>query len=181
VAQGPPVGQGLLIFGASRSHSDTPQSVGLLWMGDQPVAETSIRHAHTHTHTHKTLTRDRHQWPRRDSNPQSGQASGLRHTPYVARTLEIGGTLMLERVLVKFWCNSWVIFIIFVLRPINYRRYRPSVDMSRSVLPRFEIRNVSPVYEMVIKWATDTFDLGSSCLGRTLSWDFRRRSVFRGG
>ena len=26
---------------ASRSHSDTPHSVGLLWMSDQPVAETS--------------------------------------------------------------------------------------------------------------------------------------------
>ena len=26
---------------ASRSHSDTPQSVGLLWTSDQPVAETS--------------------------------------------------------------------------------------------------------------------------------------------
>jgi hypothetical protein len=36
-----PVGQGLLIHEFSRSHSDTPQSVGLLWMSDQLVAETS--------------------------------------------------------------------------------------------------------------------------------------------
>jgi hypothetical protein len=48
VARQPPVGQGLLIIEASRSHSDTPHSVGLLWAGDQPEAETSIWH-------HKTL------------------------------------------------------------------------------------------------------------------------------
>jgi hypothetical protein len=35
------VGQGLLIFEDSRSFSDTPYPVGLLWMSDQPVAETS--------------------------------------------------------------------------------------------------------------------------------------------
>jgi hypothetical protein len=39
--QQPPVGQSLLIIEASRSHSDAPQSVGLLWTGDQPDAETS--------------------------------------------------------------------------------------------------------------------------------------------
>jgi len=36
-----PVGEGLLIIGASLSHSDTPQSVGLLWTSDKPVAENS--------------------------------------------------------------------------------------------------------------------------------------------
>jgi hypothetical protein len=41
MAQQPAVGQDLLIIDASRSHSDTPQSVGLLWTSDQPVAETS--------------------------------------------------------------------------------------------------------------------------------------------
>ena len=40
-AQQPLVGQGLLIIEASRSHSDTPHSVRLLWMSDQPDAETS--------------------------------------------------------------------------------------------------------------------------------------------
>ena len=35
------VGQGLLIVETSRSHSDTPHSVGLPWTSDQPVAETS--------------------------------------------------------------------------------------------------------------------------------------------
>ena len=37
----PAVGQGLLIPEVSRSHSDAPQSVGLLWTSDQLVAETS--------------------------------------------------------------------------------------------------------------------------------------------
>ena len=35
------VGHGLLIVEASRSHSDAPNSVGLLWTSDQPIAETS--------------------------------------------------------------------------------------------------------------------------------------------
>jgi hypothetical protein len=34
-------GQGLLIIEASQSHSDTPQSLGILWTSDQLVAETS--------------------------------------------------------------------------------------------------------------------------------------------
>jgi len=37
----PLVGQGLPIFRGSRSHSDEPHSVGLLWMSDRPAAETS--------------------------------------------------------------------------------------------------------------------------------------------
>ena len=40
IAQEPPVDQGLLIIEASRSHSDTPHSVGLLSTSDQPDAET---------------------------------------------------------------------------------------------------------------------------------------------
>jgi hypothetical protein len=40
-ARQPLGGLGLLIIEASRSHSDTPHSVGLLWTSDQPVAETS--------------------------------------------------------------------------------------------------------------------------------------------
>jgi len=41
MTQQPPVGQDLLIVNASRSHSDTPQSAGLLWTNDQPDAENS--------------------------------------------------------------------------------------------------------------------------------------------
>ena len=36
-----PIGPGLLTFEASRSHSDTQHSVGLLWTSDQLVIETS--------------------------------------------------------------------------------------------------------------------------------------------
>ena len=67
-------GQGLLIVVDSRSHSDTPYSIGLLWTSYQPDAETSAWQ-------HTTLTRDSHPCPRRDSNPQSQQASGCRPTP----------------------------------------------------------------------------------------------------
>jgi hypothetical protein len=41
MAQKPLVGQGLLSVEASRLPSDTPHSVGLLWMSDQPDLETS--------------------------------------------------------------------------------------------------------------------------------------------
>jgi len=40
--QEPLLGQDLLINQTTRSHSDTPHSIGLLWTGDQPDAETSI-------------------------------------------------------------------------------------------------------------------------------------------
>ena len=49
----PLVGQGLLTDEVSRSHSDTPQSVRLLWMGDQPDAETSTWQ---HKHNQKSQT-----------------------------------------------------------------------------------------------------------------------------
>jgi hypothetical protein len=49
MAQHPLVDQGLIIE-TSRSHSDTPQSVGLLLTGDQPDAEIA-------TWQHTTLTR----------------------------------------------------------------------------------------------------------------------------
>jgi len=41
MARQPLLGQGLLINESSRSYSDTPHSVGLLWTSDQPDAETS--------------------------------------------------------------------------------------------------------------------------------------------
>jgi hypothetical protein len=46
-----PVGQGLLLVEDSRSHSDTPHLVRLLWTSDQPDAEPS-------TWQRKTLTKD---------------------------------------------------------------------------------------------------------------------------
>jgi hypothetical protein len=41
MAQQTLVGQGLRVIEASRSHSDTPHSVGLLWTSDQSDAEIS--------------------------------------------------------------------------------------------------------------------------------------------
>jgi hypothetical protein len=70
----PLVGQGLLIIEASRPHSDTPHSVGLVWTSDQPDAETSTRQ-------HTVLTRDKYPCPRQESNLQSQQAGGRRPTP----------------------------------------------------------------------------------------------------
>ena len=68
-----PSGQDLVIGEASRSHSDTPHSVGFLSTSDQPDAKTTWQHT--------TFTRDKHSCPRRDSNPQSPQAGGRRPTP----------------------------------------------------------------------------------------------------
>jgi len=42
VAQQSLARHGLLFIEASKSHSETPHSVGLPWMSDQLVAETSI-------------------------------------------------------------------------------------------------------------------------------------------
>jgi hypothetical protein len=69
MVQTPLRGQGFLIIEASRSHSDIPHSMGLLWTGDEPDAETS-------SWQHTTVTRDRNSCPRQDSNPQFQQANG---------------------------------------------------------------------------------------------------------
>jgi len=60
MAQHPLVGQCLHIIEASRSHSRTSHSVGLLWTSDQPDAGNS-------TWQHTTLTKTF--LLRRDSNP----------------------------------------------------------------------------------------------------------------
>ena len=58
-----------ILFTTYHSVTNT-LSVGL-WMSDRPVAETS-------TWQHTTLTTERNTCPRRDSNPQPQEASGLR-------------------------------------------------------------------------------------------------------
>jgi hypothetical protein len=71
IAQHLLVGKGLLIIGALLSHSETSQSVGLLWTSDQPDAGTT-------KWQHTTLTRDRH--------PCTGGIRTLyRQAPYTAR------------------------------------------------------------------------------------------------
>ena len=76
LTQQPLVGQGLLSIEASRSQSDTPHSVGLLWTSDQPVAETTTRQ-------HTTFTRDRHPCPGeiRTHNPSKRAAADPHLTP----------------------------------------------------------------------------------------------------
>jgi len=59
----------LLIVEVSQSHSETPHSVGILWMNNRPGLETS-------PWRHTTFRQYR-----RDSNPQSQQASGRRPKP----------------------------------------------------------------------------------------------------
>jgi len=53
-----------LIIEATRSHSDTPHSVGILWKVHQPDEETA-------TWRRTPLTRDRHPCPRWTPNPQT--------------------------------------------------------------------------------------------------------------
>jgi len=53
MAQQAVVVRGLLIIEASRSHSDTPYSVALLWTSDQSDLETCICTTHN---THKRQT-----------------------------------------------------------------------------------------------------------------------------
>jgi len=65
---------GFRIMGASRSHSDAPQLVGLLWMSDQPVAENC-------TWQHTTKIRERYPCRWRYSNPQPQRTSDRRPTP----------------------------------------------------------------------------------------------------
>ena len=90
VAQHPLVGQGLLIIEPSRSHPDTPHSVGFLWTSNRPNAEISAS-------KHTTFTTDRHPGPRRGSNPQSQEASGRRSTPLESALYFISTTLFIQR------------------------------------------------------------------------------------
>ena len=80
VAQQPAVNQGLLTIEASRSHTDTPYSVELLWTNDQPVAEIP-------TWQYTTLTTDRHPCPGgiRKRNPGKREAADSHLIPRVHR------------------------------------------------------------------------------------------------
>jgi len=65
-------------FCCSWSQSDIPHSVRLPSTSDQPIAETS-------TWQHTALTGFKHPCQRRNSNPQSQEASGRRTTPLTAQ------------------------------------------------------------------------------------------------
>jgi len=62
------VSQGLLLIQESRSHSDTPHSIGLLWMSDKSDAESS------------NLQHNAQMW-QTYVPPQSQQVIGPRPTP----------------------------------------------------------------------------------------------------
>jgi len=75
IVQLPLMVQGLLIFETSRSHSDTPHSVGLLFTSDQLGAETS-------TSQHTKLTSHRHvPGGIRTRNPRIQAAADPRRKP----------------------------------------------------------------------------------------------------
>jgi hypothetical protein len=75
------VEQGILCVAASRTQSNTPHSVGLLWTRDRPDKETSTWHK-------KTLRTYRHISFRRDKKSQ--KATGRRPTPWDRATTGIG-------------------------------------------------------------------------------------------
>jgi hypothetical protein len=78
MTQQPTMGQGLLIVEASRSHSDTRHTVGLLWTSVQPDAHTSTwQHYKTHkrhasTPLRRIRTRNPSKWGAADSNLRPG-------------------------------------------------------------------------------------------------------------
>jgi len=67
-------GHRLPFHDASRYHSDILNSVGRLWMSDQPDAESC-------TWQRSIITPDKHPCPRWDSKPQSQQTNGRRLKP----------------------------------------------------------------------------------------------------
>jgi hypothetical protein len=85
----PLVGQGLLIFKASRSHSDT--------LNRYDTSGRVISPTETSTRKRTTLTRDRHPCARRDSIPQSQQPSGRRPKPWAARPLGLASERITRR------------------------------------------------------------------------------------
>ena len=76
ISQQSVVGQGFLVIETSRSHTDVPHSVGLLWTSDQTDAENS-------TWQHTSLTRDKHPPPpsggirTRNPSKQTAQAHAV--------------------------------------------------------------------------------------------------------
>ena len=84
-----------------------------------------------------TLTKDRHPCPRRDSNPQSQQASGRRPSPQTVRPLRLvvctnericcpngtTSTLFWLRISFVFGVDIFCAFIYFPLRTVNTKQY----------------------------------------------------------
>jgi hypothetical protein len=78
------VDQGLLIFEASQSHS-----IRHTTFGRTPLDEWSAQRRDLYLTNRQHPARDRHTSPRRDSNPQSQQASGSRRRGIVTQRNDI--------------------------------------------------------------------------------------------
>jgi len=79
----PILGLGLLIVEISRSYSDTPHSVGLLWTSDHLIAETSTWQHATLTTTHNTYNTQHSQQQTTlttHNNTQHSQHNNTQHT-----------------------------------------------------------------------------------------------------
>jgi hypothetical protein len=98
LVQQPLVCQGLLIIKASQLHSDTSQSVGLLWMSDQPDAGTC-------TWQLTTLRRERHPCPWWDSYPHTIPVTKWpqAHALYWAATGIVMGQITKQYFLLTAW------------------------------------------------------------------------------
>jgi hypothetical protein len=117
--------QGLLNVEASRSHS-----TGLLWTSDQSDAETC-------TWQHTTLTKERHPCPRRDSNPQSQQASGRRPMLRPRGRWHLPATCMSQKYIK--WIPLYLlkcVFTVYSTSGIHYRRHDATVHDSQNSRPR---------------------------------------------
>jgi hypothetical protein len=122
MAQQSLVGQGLLIIDASRSRSDTPHSVGLLWTSDQPDTEISSCSKHTTFTTDKTS--------RFPAGFEPVTASGRRPTPYTARPM--GWTLTTFSFTDDDDDYYYYYFFFFVLRMVALHSSLTSVTIHQS-------------------------------------------------
>jgi hypothetical protein len=125
VAEQPYLCLGRLVVEESTSHSDTPT------FGMTPLDEGSVRHIDLQTDT--KLTRDKYPCPRRDSKPQTWQASGRRPMPQTAQPpaatllldnsreyrLQNGGTLRCPRcaefsIRLAFWHRNFILHTLYI-------------------------------------------------------------------
>jgi hypothetical protein len=95
MAQQPIVGQDLHIVEVLWSHSDAPQTVGLLWTKDQPNVQTSTRKAQhsqeTDIHVHGRI-RTRNPSKRAVANPRL-RPSGHWDRPWISYPLKFSPNL----------------------------------------------------------------------------------------
>jgi len=127
-------------------------------VGVTPLDEWSVRRRDLYLTTHTKLTTDRHPSSRRDSNPQSQQASGLRSTPLTVGTdisssnstkillfdiLKISNTIVHYSVYFAFKKETSVATIEKVLIVIYFHKMKPEMEtfISPSIIsPRIKIQ-----------------------------------------